>query len=206
MIKNKSLTTRDIIFQASVELFSSKGYHGTSIRDITGKVGIKESSLYNHFIGKEAILDAIMDYQMDVFNKAVKALEKLKFTDADNITDPVKFWMTGADEFLKYMDPLSELITQILINEMFLNQKCRQFYLNTMLLSQKKLVKTIFTEMRRKGMIKDCDIEKTASQYVYMLQGLEIENKLRAMEGEKTGKIQKHLFEQITLFIQGMKK
>ena len=203
---NENLTTKDIIFHAAVELFSQKGYHGTSIRDITRKVGIKESSLYNHYQGKEAILQAILDFQMDVFNKAVEELDKLKVSDVDKITDPVEFWMAGTDVFLKTMPPLSEPISRILINEMFLNPQCRRFYLNIMLKSQRELVKALFSSMREKGMIGECDIDKTACQYVCMVQGLEIENTLRAMEGENPDTIQKNLFEHITLFIRGMER
>ena len=203
---DETMTTKDIIFQAAVELFSQKGYHGTSVRDIARKVGIKESSIYNHFHGKESIMQAILDFQLDIFNKAVEGMEKLKFTETDDITDPVEFWMAGTNEFLKYMDTLSELISQILLNEMFLDRKCRQFYLDNMLKSRKELVIRLFREMQKKGIIKECDVEKTACQYIYMLQGLEIEIKLRILEGESPDAMQKYLFEHITLFIRGLKK
>lgn len=207
MVKiDKNLSTREVIFRAAVKLFSQKGYHGTSIRDLAREAGIKESSVYNHFQGKETILQAILDFQMEAFKNAVEGLDKLKFSGTNSTTDPVEFWIAGTGEFLKYLDPLSDLISQILINEMFLNQKCREFYLNTIQKSQKELVMALFREMHEKGMInEDCDIEKTASQYVYMLQGLEIENKLRILEGESPGVIQKHLIEHISLYIQGLK-
>ena len=54
--------------------------------------------------------------------------------------------------------------------------------------------------------MEDCDIRKTAVQYVYMLQGLEIENKLLTMEGHNPEEIQQNLIEHITLFITGLKK
>ncbi len=196
--------TRDTIFKTAVVLFSRKGYHGTSVRDIAREVGIKESSLYNHFNGKEAILDGILAYQMDVFDKAVHALDALKSTDVDDLTDPVEFWMAGTREFLKYMDPTSGLISRILINEMYLNQKCREFYLDTMTKARKDLVKALFSEMRKKEMIRDCGIEMTADHYVYLLQGLEIEHTLRELDGEDPGVLKNELIGHITLFIQGL--
>jgi AcrR family transcriptional regulator len=48
----KNLNKNKII-EVSIELFSEKGYNAFSIRDITKKVGIKESSLYNHFHSKQ---------------------------------------------------------------------------------------------------------------------------------------------------------
>ncbi|MBN2039434.1 MAG: TetR/AcrR family transcriptional regulator [Spirochaetes bacterium] len=203
---NKNLSTRDIIFYAAVELFSQKGYHGTSIRDITRKVGIKESSLYNHFQGKESILQAILDYQMSEFSKAVDALELLKASNTNKTKDPVEFWMAGTEVFIKNISPLTESISQIIINEMFFNADCRKFYLNVMRKSEMELVTTLFNVMKEKEMIDDCDIEKTASQYIYMLQGLEIENKLKILEGETPEKVRKNLFEHITMFIKRLKK
>jgi len=197
--------TKERIFEAAVDLFSKQGYHGTSIRDLAKAVGIKESSLYNHYSGKSSILDAILDYQMSGFKTAIAYLEKMKESSA-SITDPVELWLTGTMEFISILPPLTEPISRILINEMFLDEKCRRFVLNSMFTAQKNLTEQLLSDMHARGMIKDCDIRKTAVQYVYMLQGLEIENKLLTMEGHNPEEIQQNLIEQITLFIDGLKK
>lgn len=44
------------IRRVALMMFASKGYDGTSMRDIAESVGIKGASLYNHFVSKEAIL------------------------------------------------------------------------------------------------------------------------------------------------------
>lgn len=44
------------IRRVALEMFSARGYDGTSIRDIATAVGIRGSSMYNHFASKEAIL------------------------------------------------------------------------------------------------------------------------------------------------------
>lgn len=53
--------TRQAILDAALELFADKGYLGTSIRDIAGAVGVRESALYNHFSSKEAIVIGLLD-------------------------------------------------------------------------------------------------------------------------------------------------
>ena len=197
--------TKERIFEAAVDLFSKQGYHGTSIRDLAKAVGIKESSLYNHYSGKSSILDAILDYQMSGFKTAIAYLEKMEESSA-SITDPVELWLAGMMEFVRILPPLTEPISRILINEMFLDEQCRRFVLNSMFTAQKNLTEQLLSDMHARGMIKDCDIRKTAVQYVYMLQGLEIENKLLTMEGHNPEEIQQNLIEQITLFIDGLKK
>lgn len=44
------------ILEAATALFSERGYHGTSMREVAAAVGIKAGSLYNHFPGKEELL------------------------------------------------------------------------------------------------------------------------------------------------------
>jgi len=52
--------TRARILDAALDGFSRQGYTGTSIRQIARAVGIRESSLYNHFPSKQAIFDALL--------------------------------------------------------------------------------------------------------------------------------------------------
>ena len=55
------MTTRDRILNEVLTLFAENGYDGTSVEEIAEKVGIKAPSLYNHFKGKEDILNALID-------------------------------------------------------------------------------------------------------------------------------------------------
>ena len=48
------------ILDAAHNLFLTKGYDATTIEDILAAVGIAKGTLYHHFPGKEAILDAIV--------------------------------------------------------------------------------------------------------------------------------------------------
>jgi AcrR family transcriptional regulator len=44
------------ILAAALGLFARRGFHGTSIRDIAGEVGLQSASLYGHFPSKEHLL------------------------------------------------------------------------------------------------------------------------------------------------------
>ncbi|GAA2645050.1 MULTISPECIES: SACE_7040 family transcriptional regulator [Nonomuraea] len=44
------------ILEAAATLFAARGYHGVSIEDIGGAVGVSGPALYRHFSGKEALL------------------------------------------------------------------------------------------------------------------------------------------------------
>lgn len=59
--RRPSRDTRDALLDAALEGFSRKGFVGTSIRDLAGSVGIRESSVYKHFASKQAIFDALIE-------------------------------------------------------------------------------------------------------------------------------------------------
>ncbi len=54
------MTTREKIWHEALNLFSVKGFEAVSVRDIARAVGIKESSLYNHYKNKQDIFDTII--------------------------------------------------------------------------------------------------------------------------------------------------
>ncbi len=51
--------TRDRILEAALELFATRGFAGTSVREIAAAVGITEGGLYSHFTGKQAIFEEL---------------------------------------------------------------------------------------------------------------------------------------------------
>lgn len=52
--------TKQKILYAALDLFSQRGYAAVSVRDIARAVGIKESSLYNHYENKRDIYASII--------------------------------------------------------------------------------------------------------------------------------------------------
>lgn len=64
-------STRQAIFEAAVDLFAEQGYHEVSMRKIADAVGIRSSSIYNHYESKNEILLEIYAY----FNDNMQALK-----------------------------------------------------------------------------------------------------------------------------------
>lgn len=64
---------RERVLEVAARLFSSKGYAGTSIRDIANEVGILSGSLYYHFESKEAMLIAVHSKGVSQVVSAVEA-------------------------------------------------------------------------------------------------------------------------------------
>ncbi len=53
--------TRERILDVAEALFAERGLAGTSVRDISARVGVTPGSLYNHFSGKQALYEAVLD-------------------------------------------------------------------------------------------------------------------------------------------------
>jgi AcrR family transcriptional regulator len=61
------------IERLSAELFSEKGYHATTMRDIATHVGVRTASLYYHFDTKQTILLSIMEATMASLHEGIDA-------------------------------------------------------------------------------------------------------------------------------------
>ena len=72
-----SVHTKERIFSAALRLFAVNGYENVSVRTIADMVGIKVSSIYNHFENKEQILDACYKFYLD--NRFLARMEKEQY-------------------------------------------------------------------------------------------------------------------------------
>jgi AcrR family transcriptional regulator len=59
-VKPRRSDTRKRIQQVALGLFAEKGYEGTSVREIAGRLGLTTAALYYHFKSKEDILRSLL--------------------------------------------------------------------------------------------------------------------------------------------------
>lgn len=76
-------STREKILNESLDLFAENGYHGTSMRKIAKAVGIKGSSIYNHFSGKEEIFSELFNYLAPLNLKSEEFQTKFQAEEVD---------------------------------------------------------------------------------------------------------------------------
>lgn len=67
-------TRRDEILEAAARLFSERGYHATSMRDLGEATGMLAGSLYAHIDGKEDLLFGIVQRAAESFLTGVEAV------------------------------------------------------------------------------------------------------------------------------------
>ena len=67
---------REQVLSAAAKVFWARGYNAASIEDLTEALGIKRSSLYHEFGGKEALFLAAIDHYIDEL--VMPCLERLE--------------------------------------------------------------------------------------------------------------------------------
>jgi len=62
----------ELILQASEEVLLEKGYQDASMDEIAARVGIAKGTLYLHFTGKEDLVIALVEREMQAFLKVIE--------------------------------------------------------------------------------------------------------------------------------------
>lgn len=168
MIKNKKMKdpvqpTKERIFDQALELFSQKGFKAVSVREIAREVGIRESSIYNHYKNKEAILDAIIDYfKTELINSAV--LEE----DTEALIDEglEVFFDVGSRTYIERINtPKMEKIWRLVSIETYHNDKIKKFFKKEIIDEPISGWEQIFNIMIKKNLIKPLNPRKLAYEY-----------------------------------------
>lgn len=131
-------TTKNKILLESVRLFAIQGYTTVSMRDIAVKVGIQPSAIYNHYQGKEGLLDAILEEAINVLNTYYKLLEQENQkveTFHEVINNLFAELQHVTSQFLYYA-------LHVALNTQFLYEKSRKLYFDIFLVAGRKAMKS----------------------------------------------------------------
>ena len=158
------MNNKEKIFHVSVDLFSKYGYDGVSIRKIASEVGIKESSIYNHYKSKESILDSILDYYIDKMMANDIPLNQASI-NLDVGFD--YFYNAGLNAFLPQLkDEEMSKITRIILIESFHNEKINEFLKKSIIEDAINGWVDLFDLMKSKKLIrKDSDSHQLAQSF-----------------------------------------
>lgn len=130
------MTTREKIIYEALSLFSVKGYDAVTIREIASAVGIKESSIYNHFKNKKDILNIIIEETLKRYYYTLESVQIPESEDDnvselyDNITDD-RFLDMCTKIFLFYLkDDYISKLRRLLTIEQYGNEEIGEIFRN----------------------------------------------------------------------------
>lgn len=165
--------TQQQIFDAAVELFHQKGYTGATIREIASMVGIKESSIYNHYKNKEEIFECILDYfKKGIASNRPSENQLINLIAAISPAEIIKLI------FLKYTrneDVNIDKIAKIIFIEQYINKRAGDFFMKYMVEEPLEYYDKIFSMLVAEGRIKDSDYTPLTEELHYGFLGLMME-------------------------------
>jgi TetR/AcrR family transcriptional regulator, cholesterol catabolism regulator len=83
-------TRKEQIYEVASELFSQRGYHATSMRDLAARLGMQGGSLYAHISGKEELLVEIVTQATDRFDTALRPLRVAQMSPQDKLREALR--------------------------------------------------------------------------------------------------------------------
>ena len=157
-------STRELIMQEALNLFAQKGYAAVSMRDIATAVGIRASSIYNHFSGKQELFDAFVENANNIKNSLqavfLTAFSKIEEVEEEAFVQTGEFFLTG---YLQ--NPQIAPLLRVLECERFHNENADRAWRELMISAPMEHEVNIFKVLKMRGMIEEENAKVLASEY-----------------------------------------
>lgn len=162
-------STKDVIIRTAVTLFAQKGFTETNIREIARAVGIRESSIYNHFHSKlDILLEILSIYTTLCKQNAFRKVNISVFFDEsiplENAMQSILFTRFPDDDAEFYLK-----ILHILMHEQFREEHVRDFMTQVFFQYQTKFIAGILSDLVETQAIEPLDVDFVAKSHVCVL-------------------------------------
>ena len=197
-------STQERLFLSAVYLFSVKGYNAVGIRELCRSVGVKESSFYNHYPSKEALLDSI-------FARFAESNERVVMTDAEIEDMAAKgdigyFFKVNMERFSAVTDILYHTILQIVLMESYVNPRAYEAARHNLYYLRRDYTEKVLQKMMERGAIRECDVQLITAEYYYCLKGMLDEFLLREIWDGDLNEIGMRIHRHIGFFTEMLRK
>lgn len=202
MAQDNNKDTKQQILDVSLDLFASKGFSGTSMREISEHVGIRKSSIYNHFSSKNDLIKTLLDslgpgFIMEKYNE---------FIQLEDLNDPYKLFKEFGEQLYKIIKkPEEQKYMQLLLREH--NSKMVTGVLKKYWYNKNGLFWTdFFKNLIEKGLIKKGNPVVYANEFAGPLIFFRLIEILLVSEGEEFDDLKEYIDNHIDFFWNAVKK
>lgn len=161
--------TKEKILSAALEMFSTSGYAGTNIRELTGSLGLGKSSMYRHFESKEEIWNTLLD-EMSVYYEARFGSQEHLPPVPDSLEALVAMTMRMVD-FTVHDEKIVKT-RKLLSIEQFRDERARELATMHFLTGLTELFTPVFAGMMEKGLLRRDDPKMLAFAYTTPITAL----------------------------------
>ena len=191
--------TKEQILDVALELFSVRGFEATSISQIAEAVGIRKASLYSHYDGKQAILDALVEKIIDEYSRHsmfTKAdWDDPNFTkDKRNMTaEEAAAQVKGQIRYILH-DPKVSRARKMLVIEQFANPELSRMQTQRNYTDVMNYHTGMMRFLMKNGALKSGDAELMAAEYCLPISvWLNLCDREPEREAEVMALIEKHI-------------
>jgi AcrR family transcriptional regulator len=156
----------------ALTLFSQKGYKSVTIREIAYGIGIKESSFYNHYASKQAVVDEIYErFETSLAQLSPSQEQVIELLESGTVED---FLNLGVDVFMMHFNQEWMIKTmRFLALEAFFDTRANTFFKTKMIEEALVYQTALFTQLMAEGKIKNGDPLQYANAFhghtIYLL-------------------------------------
>jgi len=201
-LPTKGSKTKEKILKTSLKLFSAKGYKATTVRDIAGAMGVKQSALYNHFKNKEEILETLIS---NLTSSAIVTLFDGK--DAQELYKQGKALLASIATTFKLLgfDGQNEALYRLLMQELFRNERIREIYNEHFYQENVKKLSGILFGMMQSEQIKSHDPLLLANEFFSPLFFYQMQVTLLKLDKKSTSSVVSMFEKHVDMFWENIK-
>jgi len=201
-LPSKGSKTKEKILKTSLKLFSAKGYKATTVRDIAGAMGVKQSALYNHFKNKDEILETLIS---NLTSSAIVTLFDDK--DTQQLQKQGKGLLSGIATTFKLLgfDGQNEALYRLLMQEIFRNERIREIYNEHFYQENVKKLSGIFFGMMQAEQIKSFDPLLLANEFFSPLFFYQMQVTLLKLDKKSTSSVVSMFEKHVDMFWDNIK-
>jgi len=190
---------RQEILSAAEQLFSEKGFKGTTTKDLAAKAGVHEALLFRHFTNKRELYRAAVEAKiLRNRNTAVEQMEKC----AANRDDRGFFEALGLGLLTRFEDDPS--IARLLLRSALDGHESPTVIRERQLRVERPTLAYISKRIRE-GAFRKMDPNHAVLAYGAMLFGYIVRQQVMGMASHKTHNRQKIVKSFVTIFLDGVK-
>ncbi len=200
---SKGSKTKEKIVKTALKLFSAKGFKATTVRDIAGAMGVKQSALYNHFKNKDEILETLI---ADLTSSAIVHLFDSN-KEPQEVAKGGKALLAGIATKFKLLsfDRQNEALFKLLMQEMFRNERVREIYNEYFYQENVKKLSSYFFMMMQEELIKSSDPLLLANEFFSPLFFYQMQVSLLKMDKKSTSSVVSLFEKHVELFWDNIK-
>ncbi|WP_421380517.1 forespore capture DNA-binding protein RefZ [Bacillus salacetis] len=130
--------TKENILLSAVSLFNTKGYNGTSVRDIAKKASVNAANISYHFHGKQGLLESCFTRFFESYLECLETeADKLDFTPADECLKRAVY------NILQYQSE-NHLLSRFVWREVSIDSQIVREIISSYLMKERYLLKRFF--------------------------------------------------------------